>query len=237
MEKDYFIFDDINSLDFGAWLTGEGVFNAPERKTESIEIPGRNGALTIDEGISFEEIKHTYPGFIAEDFAANIRSLRSALLSKSGKCRLSDSYNPDEFYLARCSGPIKVKPAPRAVAGEFEIEFIRDPRRFLVSGEETRTYASGDKIFNPTEYAALPQIRVYGYGTVGIGSNTITIASHSRAYIDIDCEMKDCFYLTNNMNGIVSFSQSWPELKPGLSGVTYSGSVTRVDIKPNWWRV
>lgn len=237
MIRDYFIFDDINSLDFDVWITGEGVFDAPKRKSKSYEIPGKNGPLTISEGISFEAIKHKYPAFIAQDFRENLRNLRSALMSKSGPCRLSDTFNPDEFYLATFTDGIPTKPVPRAVAGEFDITFQRDPRRFLVSGEETRTYASGDKIYNPTEYAALPQIRVYGYGTVGIGSNTITIASHSRAYIDIDCEMKDCFYLTNNMNGIVSFSQSWPELKPGLSGVTYSGSVTRVDIKPNWWRV
>lgn len=238
MEKDYFIFDDINSLDFGAWLTGEGVFNAPERKTRSVEIPGRNGALTIDEGISFEEIKHTYPGFIAENFAENVRSLRSALLSKAGKCRLSDTYNPDEFYLARCSGGIKVKPAPRAVAGEFEIEFIRDPRRFLVSGEVTQTYASGSKIYNPTEYDARPEIRIYGYGTVGIGGNTITIASNSKAYIDINSEIMDCYFQTENLNSLISFSQNdFPVLKPGLNGINYSGNITRVDIKPNWWRI
>ena len=238
MEKDYFIFDGISSLDFGAWLTGEGVFDAPERKTRSVEIPGRNGALTIDEGISFEDIKHTYPGFIAEDFRDNMRDLRSALLSKMGKRRLSDSYNPDEYYLARCSGEIKVKPAPRAVAGEFEIEFVRDPRRFLVSGEEMQTYASGSDIYNPTEYEARPQIRIYGYGTVAIGNNTITIAENSKAYIDVDSEIMDCYYQTENLNSLISFSQNdFPVLKPGMNGITYSGNITRVDIRPNWWRL
>ena len=37
-------FGGVNSADYGIYIGGEGVFNAPKREVEMIEIPGRNGA-------------------------------------------------------------------------------------------------------------------------------------------------------------------------------------------------
>ena len=45
-----FIFDGINSLDYGIYITGEAVYNAPERDVEMISIPGRNGEFALDNG-------------------------------------------------------------------------------------------------------------------------------------------------------------------------------------------
>ena len=54
-----FVYDNINSLDFGVYITGEAVYNAPECIVNMVDIPGRNGALAIDEG-RFANIQVTY---------------------------------------------------------------------------------------------------------------------------------------------------------------------------------
>lgn len=231
-----FIFNGVNSEDFGVWIKGSGAYNAPERRYESIEIPGRNGSLTLDGG-AFREIEHTYPAFIYKEFDANITGLRNALLATPGNHRLEDSYHSDEYYLARYMDGLSADVFPLAVAGEFELKFIRDPRRFLKSGDMAVTVTSGEHIDNPTLFPAKPLIRVTGYGTLYVGSQQITIAQHFT-YIDIDCEMMDCYSGTSNANSYVTMQgNDFPTLPPGRTGITYSGNITKVEITPKWWRI
>ena len=58
------------SRNYGVYITGEGVFNAPERAIEMISIPGRNGAFALDKG-RFENIEVTYPAGIVADNQAD----------------------------------------------------------------------------------------------------------------------------------------------------------------------
>ena len=55
-----FTFDGIDSKKYGVYITGEAVYNAPERDVEVISIPGRNGAYLLDNG-RFSNITVTYP--------------------------------------------------------------------------------------------------------------------------------------------------------------------------------
>ena len=91
---------------------------------------------------------------------------------------------------------------------------------------------------NPTLFPSKPLIRVYGYGTLTVGSDRITIANTGKAYTDIDSEIMDCFYGTTNVNNKVTFqSNDFPELRPGVTGIAYSGNITKVEITPRWYRV
>ena len=85
-------------------------------------------------------------------------------------------------------------------------------------------------------FEAKPLLRVYGTGSVGIGSETLTITSANQ-YTDIDCDLQDAFKGTTNCNGNIRLSSgSFPVLKPGYTGVTLSG-VSRVEIIPRWFSV
>lgn len=89
---------------------------------------------------------------------------------------------------------------------------------------------------NPTLFDALPFLRVYGTGILGIGSHTITITA-ADVYTDIDCEMMDCFKGSANKNQYVQFSgNDFPTLEPGVNGFSFSG-ITKVEVKPRWWSV
>ena len=89
---------------------------------------------------------------------------------------------------------------------------------------------------NPTLFDALPFLRVYGTGILGINSHTITITA-ADVYTDIDCEMMDCFKGSANKNQYVQFSgNDFPTLEPGVNGFSFSG-ITKVEVKPRWWSV
>ena len=235
-DNGYFVFDGVKSSDFGVWINGGGTYNAAKRRFKTYTVPGRNGALTIDEG-AFEEVAHTYQAFIARDFDFNIEAFRNLIMSKNGYCRLQDSYHPDEFYRARYMAGLDASVAPGGVAGKFNVTFQRDPRRFLVSGETQMTITDEGTLNNPTLYASRPLIRVYGYGTVTIGSDVITVDS-AFEYVDIDSETQDCYHGIDNANEVVTFqSLDFPLFNPGGNDIVTSGHITRLVIKPNWWIV
>lgn len=132
------IFGGADSSTYGIYISGEGVFNAPERAVEMISIPGRNGAIALDQG-RFENIEVTYPAFNYEqgmsDFSSNLAGLRSALCSKSGYQRLTDTIHPDEFRLGVYRSGLEVTPVKYNTASDFNITFDCKPQRFLTSGE------------------------------------------------------------------------------------------------------
>ena len=126
VENGIFIYGGIRSDDYGLWIDGGGTFGAPAKRYTTYQVAGRNGSLTLDEGV-YEEREHTYNAFIAEDFADNIEGFRNEIMLLSGYQRLEDSYHPDEFYLARYMAGLEPSVAPKAVGGSFTLKFMCDP--------------------------------------------------------------------------------------------------------------
>ena len=171
------IFDGEDSRDYGVYITGQAVYNAPERDVEMISIPGRNGSFALDKG-RFQNIEVTYPaGIFADtesDFAEAISDFRNFLCSRKGYVRLTDGYNPDEFRMAVYKSGLEVEPT-QLKAGKFNVVFDCNPQRFLISGEDTIEIVSGQTITNPTRFESSPMLEVEGYGSIGINGDTITI--------------------------------------------------------------
>lgn len=172
-----FTYDGESSLDYGVYLTGEGVFNAPERAVEMIEIPGRNGTYALDQG-RFKNITVTYKAGMVDysesDFADKMSDLRNWLCSKVGYCRLEDDYNPNEYRMAVYMSGIQVDHEDLQT-GEFEITFDCKPQRWLSSGETATSVANNGTITNPTRFASSPLIQAWGYGEIDVGDYPLTI--------------------------------------------------------------
>ena len=235
-----FTFDGMNSLEYGIFITGEAVYNAPERSIELVTIPGKNGALALDEG-RFENIQVTYPagafGTTQAEFRERIDTFRNILASRYNYVSLVDTYHPDEYRLALYRSGLEVEAVNNSTAGEFEIEFECKPQRFLTTGIEVTSFTASGSITNPTLFDAKPLIRVYGTGTVGIGSYSFKINT-ANVYTDIDCDIQDAYKGTVNCNNYVEFTNNtFPVLKPGANGVSLGTGITRVEITPRWWRI
>lgn len=172
-----FTFDGESSADYGVYLTGDGVFNAPERSVEMVEIPGRNGNFALDKG-RFENISVTYRvGMFDDDeenFADKVSAFRNWLCSKVGYVRLSDDYNPNEYRMAVYMSGVELE-HDFLIAGEAEITFDCKPQRWLTSGEKAVSVADGGTLDNPTLFPSSPLLAVYGYGDISIGGEVVTI--------------------------------------------------------------
>lgn len=171
------IFDGESSRDYGVYITGQAVYNAPEREVEMISIPGRNGQFALDMG-RFENIEVTYPaGIFADnetDFAQALSNFRNLLCSRKGYVRLQDEYNPNEYRMAIYKSGLEVEPS-QLRAGQFEIVFDCKPQRFLTSGETEISVSSGDEVTNPTLFEASPLLKVRGHGNIGFNGYSIAL--------------------------------------------------------------
>lgn len=227
-------FNNVNSKTYGVYISGTGVFDAPARDREYIQVPGRNGDIIIDHG-RYQNIEVIYPAFIVRNFASNIRTWCNKLLEPIDYVRLEDTYHPDEFRLAVLSQGMQVDPVAWLAAGSFDLVFNCRPERFLKSGETATTFTASGSISNPTDMPAKPLIRVYGSGSFTVNGTTITVASNTLGYIDIDCDLQEAFCGSVNANQYISASE-FPVLDSGANSVALNG-VTKVEITPRWWQL
>lgn len=234
--RNYFTLDGVDSRNFGVYISGQGTFNASGRDYNIIPVPGRNGDLVGPEK-RFLNGTLTYPAFIYANFKQQIEAFRNFLLSLVGYHDLIDSYHPNEIRKVLFEGPFEADVEPKNDAGRFDIEFNCKPQRFLASGNQVTALTSDGSITNPTRFDARPLLRVYGTGTLGIGSQSVTI-TQADVYTDIDCEMMDCFKGTANKNLYVQFTDhNFPVFVPGVNNISLGTGITKVEITPRWWTV
>lgn len=230
--RNWLIFNEKSTKDYGVYISGLNTYNAPERDVEVISVQGRNGDLTIDNG-RYKNIDVKYPAFIYNRFNANIEGFRNYLLSQRGYKRLEDTYHPNEYRLARYKGGLNAKVVDWLEAGEFDLVFDCYPQRFLKEGEHTITIETSGSIYNNYQ-PSKPLIRAYGEGTFTIGSVTVTI-DEAIDYTDIDCELQECYKdtLETNCNANVTLTD-FPVLESGNNAISMTG-ITKLDIIPRWW--
>ena len=230
-------FNNTSSKTYGVYITGEAVYNAPERDIEMITIPGRNGAIAMDYG-RFQNIEVTYPaGIFASseaDFRTAISDFRNFLCSKTTYVKLTDDYNPDEYRMALYKSGLEVDPTMLR-AGEFNITFECKPQRFLTSGDTVTTMTASGSISNPTNFDSKPLLVVTGTGTLTVNGVQITFTASPTT---VDCEAMEAYNGTTSRNGSITLSPNrFPVLSPGSNTITKGSGISQVKITPRWWRV
>ena len=235
--KNYLIFNGYRSDEFGICRSGNGTYNAPKRKCETITVTGRNGSLKIDSG-AFENIQITYECTIVKNFADNAAAMRSWLLSPAGYCRLEDTYHPDEFRMAHYSSGVDFTDFTQLLrAASVTLTFDCKPQRFLKSGENP--IYNPVKIYNPTSFPAKPIIKfrmTAASGSVSVGECNIAISGMTIGdIITIDAETMDAVgsFGGNVNNGIAVIGDML--LQPQTYATVSSSGIPDLTITPRWW--
>lgn len=178
VEWRHLIFGDADSADYGIYISGDGVYNAPERAVEFVDVPGRNGAIALDQG-RYNNIEITYPaGTFAktqEEFREALSAFRNAILSQKGYQRLEDTYHPEEYRMGVYSSGLEVSPAGYNQAGEFELTFNCKPQRWLTVGSYPIPVDSGDVLENPAPFESGPLLEITGYGSISFNGFTVSL--------------------------------------------------------------
>ena len=234
---DYFIYNGRNCLDFNVKMSAAD-YSSAERDITTVAVPGRNGELTLDNG-RFKNRRMRIPAYITKDFEQSLSAFINHILQDPGYHRYEDTYHPDYYVLARYTGPFQPESVVFGEAGDFILEFDRQPQKWLKSGEAAVTVTDGAPVVlnNPTAFPALPLIRVTaGTGTIAVGSTVVELSANEGATI-IDSEAQECYEgLTNRNPDLTLTTGTFPQLQPGENEITVSTGMT-IEITPRWWKI
>ena len=232
----FFRFGGENSKDHGVYIKSKKIYSASVRVIETTVIPGKNGALYMDQGY-FENVPVEYvcftdplPGFT---LAQTVTAIKSWLFGKIGYFRLEDSYDRDYFRYGYLSSGLDVEDIIDKL-GEMTISFSCKPYRYRKSGEKSVILTSSNTMYNPERFPSKPYIKIVGNGagTLTVGNKVWELKGIDE-YLEIDSEMMNCFKATELKNNMVS-GEGFPELTPGKTGISWTGNISRVEIKPRW---
>lgn len=222
--------------DFQTFFDGSKAFGSPEKDYEVIEVLGRNGGLAIFND-RYKDIDLPFPCFIRTNFIQHYRDLTAYLSAQDGYLRLETSKEPNHYRMALYKGIVEPTTGSWNQYGTFTITFTCHPERWLKSGENWKEYTADDTIYNPTLQNAKPIIRVYGYGSFEIGSETLTLSEAGTNYIDIDCDIMNAYEGSTNKNSILTVT-GFPVLEPGNTGIVFTdNTITKIEIQPRWYEI
>lgn len=232
-QRHFFTLDGVNSADFGVYIAQSNMFDGPEHDDNTVEIPGRNGALVFSNG-RYHNRQGSLSCYMPKDMQTNVDGFRAFLSTKYGYVRYEDTIHPGEFLHARFKGGFALESSDR-VGAAFDLSFDCKPQRFLKLGELSVTFTSAGTLRNPTRYDARPLVRCYGTsGTVTINGTAVTVTGLS-SYVDLDCDLMESYEGATSRNSTTTLTNGkFPVLSPGNNAVSFSG-FSYVVITPRWW--
>ena len=187
-------YGDISSSDYDIFIGQETIYNVPERAVEVVSVPGRNGALTIDQG-HYENVSIEYYCFVdgqtEAEMHAKYNAYKNAIASVVGYQKIVDSYYPNEYRLGLFIEGIEADSVALGTGLEFRLIFNCKPQRYLTSGDNEITVTNGMVLNNPTLYDSEPLLMVEGYGEIGFNGYNINIE---------DATLGDAYPMNNSSN-------------------------------------
>ena len=206
---------------------------------EAIDIPGRTGGLSFFTG-AYTNTQRTYtvsfPCSSQSEMRAKIRNIRQWLFMNKGYNRLEDDFDTDIYRLARCTAGADFYTMYNQVA-EANISFDCDPRKFLKTGEAYVTCTNGGALANSyMESKPIVRITASGSGSVTVNGTIIRILSNPGGDVYVDSEKMSIYNGNTNKSAYVGILDRFPVLKNGNNAISWTGSISSVKIKPNWWQ-
>lgn len=187
-----FTLDGVSAKTVGIKLCRPLSFSAAVPRVQTIQIPGRNGDLHIDEGAYNNRtgtaecfaLDSTFTsGVPTANVTGNMDAVMEFLFSAGGYRKLQADDDTGHYWYARIANAGEIA-ARLGLLNPFTIEFDCKPYRMVVGGETP--VALNTVLTNPTGFKAYPLLFVSGAGTVASGNGSITVLE-SGDYI-LDCE-------------------------------------------------
>lgn len=234
MRTQYFYYNGIDSREYGIYLTSAIKIGGAQPNVEKISIPGRNGNLLHYDG-SYSNVAFpaecVISGSQANDAIAAIAQWASG---NPGYHRLEFPWE-DGFRMAH----VVAGPGIEALADgvrTFTLEFECMPQVFTYDGQQPIVLRESTKLHNKW-MEALPLITIYGLGscTINIGDKSITTNGMKRT-TTLDCELQNAYDSFGDANDVI-YAPEMPTLPHGDTLISWSGSISKIEITPRWWHL
>ena len=223
-------------MDFHAWYDGSEWWRMPQKEIENLQIPGKNGDLTIDNH-RFSNITIPFNCYIHKNFGQNYSNLINYLMSLTGYQRIESNEEPDVFRLGMIKAPIEPEMGQFNFRGQFSIDIDFMPQKWLKVGENRITVNGSETLVNPTAFDALPTLYVQGTGTITVNGSDMELLNNTSTTV-IDCGAQNVYEGTINRNSDITLTDNaFPVLVPGTNTIEYGTGITSLVVVPNWWKL
>lgn len=231
----YFKFNGIKSLDERLLITHKNTYKGAARDLTFQSIPGRSGDLLIDNR-RYKNVKITYDVTALGDkreIPEIARRVKNWLLSEVGYFKLFDTYDPKYFRVAAYQDEFDLEQELPEV-GSSSISFNCKPLRYSREGQKSIILSSAATVRNPERFTASPYIKITGSGDITLSVNeNAFVFKDIEDYIEIDSEIMQAFRGDQSEN-VKMYTPTFPAFVKGKNDVSWSGSVTSVEIIPRW---
>ena len=228
--NDYFIWNGVDCRTKGIHVTNQPPITIPLERSTQTNVPGRPGSLTQLEGDDvYDDMILTATCFISDP--AQISAI-AAWLKGSGTVTFAN--RTGGYYKARIANQI---PFEKILRGNphctFAVNFRCYPFFYAENVSDITITTSGTTITNPGSVYSEPIITVTGSGdiTLMVGTTIVELTDVSGSIV-INSVLQEAYKGTTLMND--HMSGDFPALKPGLNGISWTGTVTQVVVTPNW---
>lgn len=211
--------------------------NTPQIPPSNIEYE----TVTIDGAENLTKIKGFKDIDISFDFAYKVTP-EEYLAKKSiidnwllGNINKNLVYSLDNFSLYKVK-QISIGSTSTAsrILRRFTVTFTCEGLKYMLSGlERTTITTTGTILNNFGSYEAKPIIKIYGTGniTVTINGKSFTLSNVS-SYVTVNSILKECYKDTTNRGKYMV--GDYPILPIGQNTISWTGTVTKLEIIPNW---
>jgi len=224
----YFIFNDINSLDFDIVVDENDLppLQIAQDEVELVSPPGMDGFLTLNKQRREPIDKQIYAVLINKEYKENVRKW----LKSSGKLILSNE--SDVFFEAKILTPVQF--IPHWSGGfEFTIDFKCQPQAYLFEGQDMIEIDTKNTILcNLTDVPSKPHLKIYGDGDVELLLNDTISRYTLDDYIEIDSHLMLCYKDETPKE----FSGKFPTFFSGENHISWDGNVEKIEVIPRWQR-
>ena len=233
----HFIFRGIDSRDIGVVVEDMFDVHRPKRNAQTIQVPGRDGRLTQDDG-TYDT--YTISGKI-NCFGAPLSDVY-AWLSGSGDLILGDE--PTRSIRANATAQIKnTRFRCDGCYDSLQVSFDCQPFRYHVEqtdgANDIPLTSSPATVSNPGTYKSAPRLTIEGTGdaVLTIGTQILEVTDLAGGVI-IDSELGECFDLTETAmrnDRVTLMDDNFPALHPGANIISWTGTgVTKITVTPRW---
>lgn len=219
--------DDKPCTDYGIKVCKSNILSAPSRSLEFVDVQGRDGALTIDNG--FEDFTLTLECALVneheevESMAELARHAKKYLLSGTN-CKLQTSEDMNFYLLGTYSSNIDIEEAIENF-GLFQAQFRCKPYRFS-NKSYTIEVTEQNTVIRIRDYKTRPRIKVTGTGDITININSQKLILKAlEGQIEVDCDLMNATTvnsLGNTVNANQKMYSDFPVLEEGENKITWT---------------
>lgn len=226
---DYMIINGFNTSTLsGCVVTDFGDVEVAKPKGNVAELYGVNGNYRVLDG-SYESYERTFKFYISKQ--VDIATVMQKFQSNDNALEFSYQLG-SIFYANFLSASYK----PSGHHGwELSIKLDMQPFRYPKDVEPVVLTSAGTIENIGTVYSE-PIIEIVGEGNVSltIGTQTMHLSIVGKATIDCRQGKQNIFNAREEVKNTLRNRGGFFEISVGLNGVTYTGDVRQVTIRPNW---